>query len=359
MKAGHIKLINMMIEKTEIEQYIHYLKQQTQKVFQTQDASLITNYRLLGKRIRIRHTSIKLMEQFAIPLAHRQIDVEGQADFTIDVWDSHTSKVTFSKPYSFLEYDHIYDLDVNQSNILFWYDNQSLILFDQANNHAIWAMSDYRLLISHMFTSPFLVLFNLWGLKQGATIVHSAAIGKNNQGALLVGPSGSGKSTTSLICLRDGFQFIGEDYCIVHSEECYVENVYNTGKLTEWSAQHLPELLEHTWFAAGEVNEKTIMSFYPHYQSQLIDRIPLKVIILPKVTSNRETTWQKISPALGLQAMAPSTIFQLQITSGRKQFKWMADLARKIPSYNLLLGTDINQVSSTISDLLDHVGTVS
>jgi hypothetical protein len=57
------------------------------------------------------------------------------------------------------------------------------------------------------------------------------------------------------------------------------------------------------------------------------------------------------SPAAGLAALAPSTIFQLP-GAGKEAFQAMGQLVRQVPCYQLNLGTDIGEIPEVILELL-------
>lgn len=337
------------------ETYFKYLATQTDLALKQLDTPLQIDYQLMGQRVRVRYGAQILYDTFTPPLAHRQIIEDGDPDVIIDVWDSYTTGIPFEKPY--VELENRYQLphfNTDRFSAFYRQDQYSLTMMDKQSKHIIWALDDCRRIKSHVNNAPLLRIFQMWAVEHGATMLHSAAVAQDNEAVLFVGQGGSGKSTTAMACLRDGFKFLGEDYCLVHTSPPCVESVYNIAKLAEWSTQHFPDFLEHTRYPAGTVTEKTVLSLYPGFQEQIIDTCRLTAIVIPQVAYKQDTTWQITSPALALKALAPSTVFQMIHASSQAHFQSMVKLVRSLPTYRLMLGMDIDGISPAVSQILDH-----
>jgi hypothetical protein len=344
------------MDKHNPDSYFTYLKHQVGLARQSTDNDLTVDYCLLGKGVRLRFTSSDLYTAMTPALAHRQVDILDAPDLVVDIWDSYSSGLDFEKPDVILNprYD-IPDLNTETYFTLFNQRERSITMFNRLEGHAVWAIEDFRLLDTHViYTEPLLPLFQVWGTDQETTIVHAASVGYDNQAVLLVGQSGAGKSTTAILCLRDGLQFLGEDYCIVHpyANPPYVESLYNTCKLAGWSTDHLPEMHKYIRFAADEIMDKTIFSVYPGFREQIVESLPISAIVVPQVTGQETTTWHTVSPAIAMRALAPSTIFQMIDSASKKQFHSMAQLVKTVPTYSIQLGTDIDNISSVVRDIL-------
>ena len=67
--------------------------------------------------------------------------------------------------------------------------------------------------ISH----PFVKAVYIWAQRRNLLILHSAAVGIDGHGVLIVGHGGTGKSTLTCTCLADGFDFVSDDYCLLNA----------------------------------------------------------------------------------------------------------------------------------------------
>jgi hypothetical protein len=93
---------------------------------------------------------------------------------------------------------------------------------------------------------------------------------------------------------------------------------------------------------------------HEHYPSKVATRLPVRAILLPRVTGTPETRLKRISVAMALAALAPSTIFQLP-RAGNEAFKFLATFARQLPCFSLEVGTDLSTIPLVIEGLLAKI----
>jgi hypothetical protein len=168
---------------------------------------------------------------------------------------------------------------------------------------------------------------------------------------LLAGRGGSGKSTTALACLSAGMRYAADDYCLLANDpQPTVYSLYNTGKLETAQAQRFPQLAH----LARNSGDKAVFFLNEQFPAQLVAEMPLRAILLPRVTGQRETILQPAAPGEALQALAPSTIFQLP-GGGAADFRFLAVLVKQLPCYRLGLGTEIERIPQVISRLLESL----
>ena len=90
---------------------------------------------------------------------------------------------------------------------------------------------------------------------------------------------------------------------------------------------------------------------HPSIPGKMLNAMPLKGILIPRVTGRRETTIVPASAAAALKALVPSTIFQLA-GNERPAFQSMVQLARTIPAFDIGLGTEISEIPGVIQRFL-------
>jgi len=200
--------------------------------------------------------------------------------------------------------------------------------------------------------APLLTILNWWFGQKGRQLVHAAAVGNEDGGVLLAGKGGSGKSTTALSCLDSKLSYVADDYCLLEPDPMpRVHSLYNTGKLNRDNLEQFPQLGE-LFFAAGcRLEEKALVFLKDFCPEKLSGGFPLKAVMLPRVTGTPRTSLVSISAAAGLKALAPSTIFQLS-GAGADAFAKLTRLVRRVPCYQLNLGTELDEIPLTISRFL-------
>jgi len=187
--------------------------------------------------------------------------------------------------------------------------------------------------------------------------VHCRGIGHGTGGVLLPGKGGSGKSTTTLACTASDLAILGDDYCAVDPATGRAHSLYNTVKLKaeEDVARfaHLQPFIDNVErVGEGDDRERSMVFLHRHFPGRMLAGMPLKAILIPRVTGRRETAIAPASAAAALKALAPSTIFQLA-GNERPAFQALVRLVRSIPAYEIGLGTEISAIPGVISRFLE------
>jgi hypothetical protein len=184
--------------------------------------------------------------------------------------------------------------------------------------------------------------------------VHAGAVGTPHGGVLLVGKGGSGKSTSALACLRSALLYAADDYCLLDSrgEPPYVHSIYNSAKLEAGHIRTFPHLLPLISNPQDLGIAKAVIYLNDHHPERLSAGFPIKAVLIPRVTGKADTRLTPATQLDGLRALAPSTLFQLS-GAGAVNFGIMAGFARRVPSYFLEAGTDLDQIPAVIEAFLN------
>ena len=204
--------------------------------------------------------------------------------------------------------------------------------------------------------SPFRFLLHEWFAARGLQYVHGAAVGTEKGGVLLVGKGGSGKSTTALLCASAGMQYAGDDYCLIDPARAWAHSLYNTGKLKgSEDYARLPELkglsTNPDSFERGG-DGKGVYFLDEIWSDRVVAGMPLRAIIVPRITGQAATRVAPCSAFEALVAMLPSTVAQLPAATNEDCDRMVA-LAEKLPAYLLHLGTDTRGISAALTTLLN------
>ena len=204
--------------------------------------------------------------------------------------------------------------------------------------------------------SPFRFLLHEWFTARGLQYVHGAAVGTEKGGVLLVGKGGSGKSTTALLCASAGMQYAGDDYCMIDPARAWAHSLYNTGKLKgSEDYARLPELkglsTNPDSFERGG-DGKGVYFLDEIWSDRVVAGMPLRAIIVPRITGQAATRVAPCSAFEALVAMLPSTVAQLPAATNEDCDR-MVTLAEKLPAYVLHLGTDTRGIPAALTTLLN------
>jgi hypothetical protein len=315
------------------------------------------SYSIGGYLVRLSFAGAALLS-LTKALEHLAVDDNSTPDLTICLWDSEsTGQRMIARPWQeddFLARGVIQGYNTERIYTAFQHGSGAVSVLDQESNLAVFWAPDARLPYWE-HGSPLRTILHWWLLNQGLQLVHAAAVGNSSGGVLIGGKGGSGKSTTALSCIESNLSYVGDDYTLLGMDRGpVVHSLYNSAKLNSDHAQRFPALLLRVANPDRLADEKALLFVNEHYPSKVATRLPVRAILVPRITGLPETGLKRVSVAMTLAALAPSTIFQLP-RAGGEAFKFLAAFARKLPCFSLELGTDLSTIPPVIEGLLAKI----
>ena len=310
-----------------------------------------------GYRVVLRFSGTALLS-LTRALEHLATDDDSTPDLTICLWDSDsTGQRMIARPWQesdFLARGVIQGYNTERIYTAFQHGSGAVSVLDQERNLAVFWAPDAKLPYWE-YGSPLRSILHWWLLNQGLQLVHAAAVGNSHGGVLIGGKGGSGKSTTALCCLESDLFYVGDDYTLLGLDRGpVVHSLYNSAKLNSDHAQRFPTLLPKIANPDRLADEKALLFVNEHYSAKVANRLPVRAILLPRVTGLPETCYKRVSVAMALAALAPSTIFQLP-RAGNEALKFLATFARHLPCYSLEVGTNLSTIPPVIERILDDI----
>lgn len=315
------------------------------------------DYLIGGYRIRLSFAGPALLS-LTRALEHLASDDHSTPDLTICLWDSEsTGQRMIARPWQeedFLARGVIQGYNTERIYTAFQHGSGAVSVLDTERNTAVFWAPDAKLPYWE-YGSPLRSILHWWLLNQGLQLVHAAAVGNSNGGVLIGGKGGSGKSTTALVCLESNLSYIGDDYTLLGLESGpVVHSLYNSAKLNSDHVQRFPSLLPKVANPDRLADEKALLFVHEHYPAKVAAQLPVRAVLLPRVTGLPDTTWKRVSVAATLAALAPSTIFQLP-RAGHEAFQFLAAFIRQLPCFSLEVGTNLSAIPPVIEELLGEV----
>src|SRR3954447_10997129 len=331
------------------------------KSSQQETGSVERSYIVAGYRIRLSFAGPALLS-LTRALEHLATDDQSTPDLTICLWDSEsTGHCMTQRPWQeqdFLARGVIQGYNTERIYTAFQHGSAAVSVLDRERNLAVFWAPDPRLPYWEN-GSPLRTILHWWLLSQGLQLVHAAAVGNSTGGVLIGGKGGSGKSTTALACLQSDLSYVGDDYTLLGLDSGpVVHSLYNSAKLNSDHVQRFPALLPKIANPERLAEEKALLFVNEHYPSKVAARLPVRAILVPRVTGLPETRWKRVSVAKTLAALAPSTIFQLP-RAGSEAFKFLAAFTRQLPCFSLEVGTDLSTIPPAIERLLADIHSAS
>ena len=317
------------------------------------------NFVIGGRCLRFCFAGPALLPLIIPALEHLETTDIGRAELTIYLWDSASTGIAVPfLPWKPTEIGARGELPTYKSDrfyTVFLPGADTLNIIDFHTDQAMFWVPDAQRIPHYDWSAPVRNLLFWWMARQQLQMVHAAAVGSPvDGGILLAGKGGSGKSTTAISAVLDGLGYLGDDHVLVGLEPVpTVYSLYNTGKIEGSHLRRFPCLSSLVVNSERLESEKGLIFFNRHFPKDILKECPIRAVFLPVVSGRPDTRLVPVSPAVGLAALAPSTILQLPY-AGKETFHALARILQRVPVFRLELGTDLSQIPGTIRNYLKN-----
>lgn len=196
-----------------------------------------------------------------------------------------------------------------------------------------------RLFLTWLLTSTIAVVLR----EQGVFSMHAAALCKGEDGVLVVAPSDCGKSTLSYSLVRHGWDYLSDDFVVLHDEAGAVEAApfRRTFGLDVEAGDFFPEL-NRDWERPFDEEAKWAVSVETLYPGRQATRCVPRVLLFPEIVDRRETEVRKISPVEALHRLVQqSGLLPTTPGTSQRQVDCLASLVKQTRPYRLFSGRDL------------------
>lgn len=317
--------------------------------------AVMRRFRIAGRLVDIYIGGAAMDRHIARGLAHLACTDAGDPAFTIHAWDSAGTDGAFLKPgWSKEAYGYHGLIDgFNDARFhgVLQLDPHILRLIDFQRREAVYWMPTAADLPVWERGAPLRPLLHEWLRHEGLVPVHGGAVGLPGGGVFLAGAGGSGKSNLALSCLTSPLSYASDDFCVLSEQPWTVHSLYCTGKMAA------PDRVRHPHLAGQESNpdrladEKALFFLHPVFADRLIASMPLKAIVMPRVTGRGTSRLLPGGSADAQKAIAMSTI-QMSRATAAFTFARVAAFVRALPCYELHIGADPAEARARLIDLV-------
>ena len=317
-------------------------------------------YEIGDSRLGLNFAGLKGVPLLTPAFEHLISEKKEKAELNIYIWDSASTGVTLpSVPWNVkdcISRNQPWRFRNKRYDMLYQPENNILNLMDSTLNEACFWINDFQNLPQYEIGSPLLAVLHWWFSRRHLQLIHAAAVGRSDGGILIVGKGGSGKSSIALSCLQSDLLYTGDDYCLISNKALpTVHSLYSTGKLNDKDTSLFPGLKPSLHKPNSPKNqEKSIFFIHRTFPEKILNKFPLKAVLIPKLTGHASPRIEKIPPASGLLALGPSTVFQLPGFE-EQTFRNLGEVVKKVPCYTLELAKGRDENASALSRFLTHL----
>lgn len=327
-------------------------------------------FRFGTRVVRVRFATEALRDLLSSGIQHLRVPASAVPELTLNVWDSATSgapplpaPATTHLPAANTRTTDIhcdYGCIEERYQFCFSYTGSGIKynFLDHATREAHYWTPDCSDLPAYELAAPFRLTLHWWLRSAGSYLIHGGVVGTEHGGVLIGGRGGSGKSTTCLTCASAGLDYASDDYVAVSSEpDPIAYSLYCSVKLTDDSLQRFPQLNSLVVNPTRQADDKAIAFLTDDSapKFRVVTELPLVAIVLPRITAVARPRMTRARAIQALQALGPSTMVQMPGTT-QAEFKVVAELARKLPTYQLDLAPDMSLVPELLRDLIQKLG---
>jgi len=352
------------ISNSETGDYFHLVCDAYQRAEDTTGTCIERFYKIDCLTIRLRFAGPALVPLITPALAHLAAEPVTSPSLTVSLADSSSTQTELPHP----PWNGRESLDtanatsrVDQTTIrfkdddivgVFQHGDDTLSMLNYDLAQAVFWLPDATHISSHERGGPLRNIFHWWSSQQGYQQIHAAAVGTSRGAVLLAGKSGSGKSTTALSCLSAGFDYLGDDYCLLKNDPApYAHSLYSSAKADHNTLQRFPELGSSIDNPDRPDTEKAVLFLHRDHSTKVTTSSPVRAILVPKITGRPQTRLKPAPRIEAVKALAPSTIFQF-VDAGSTDLRRITQCAHALPCYVLEVGTELKQIPAVIREFL-------
>lgn len=316
-------------------------------------------FKLANKKIKIKFNSQKLVYWFTISLEYlktQEFD-DDQADLIIYVWENifnDSMPAIFSKYASemiwrggFLYFkNNIVKCSYSHEPAYYQYYNKE-------KNIAFCCVNDEKELPFLHVCHPFRQILHWWAQEHNFILTHSAGIGINKNGALLIAVGGSGKSTTAITGLLNGIGYTSDDYVLLEPDKNIAHFIYSAGYLNQDMIKRLPELKQHIIGYDKTRNNKTLVNLLP-YKNRFIRELKYNMLLFPvlKKENKKSEIFKSEIKLKALTALAVSTTIQNEGYLNHQYMNKLINSVKNLPIYQFNIISDFKENSAVLKNFL-------
>jgi hypothetical protein len=316
----------------------------------------IVPLRVAGVRIDLAFAGSRLMEEFLPALRHVVCEPSDPPSAVLHVWDGHSTGTRMQPPPcsrgDFTNRGDLWGFAHPRYRTAFHWVEYSVNCFDNVRGIGTYWVQTADTLPYWTKASPLRTLLH-WTLERaGAQLLHAAAVGTPEGAVLITGRGGVGKSSTALASLARGLRYVADDYLAVRLDPCpTVHSLYSTAKLNPEDVTHFPTLAPLVRNLACEEGEKAVLHLYPHFAAQIVQQMPLRLLVTPRFANQTDSQLLPIDPVKLRRAAAFTTLSQLPY-AGQQTQDFVDAMIDRVPGFELVLGSDRDKLVQALCNAL-------
>lgn len=207
----------------------------------------------------------------------------------------------------------------------------------------------------------FVQIFNNILKTETSNLAHGAVIGLNGDGILMCARGQRGKSTLSVLSMMKGFEYVSDDYLILHKNnqnELLSSPIYSIITLSPKMYNELYTELNGSQFVSNNARKDKYVFNISNFHDRFRINYPIKICLFPEIVTDKEPSIRPCTAEEKGRAMVQliqSTLMQTQDLCENWTVKKFMNLVKDFPYYKFHLCRDIEKNTEFLREFMNNL----
>ncbi len=190
-----------------------------------------------------------------------------------------------------------------------------------------------------------------------SNLAHGAVIGLNGNGILMCARGQRGKSTLSVLSMIKGFEYVSDDYLILHKKdnELLSSPIYSIITLSPKMYNELYDYLAGSRFVSNNARKDKYVFNIANFHDRFRMNYPIKICLFPEIVTDKEPSIHPCEKGRAICQLIHSTLMQTQDLNDNKTVKKMMDMVKDFEFYKFNLCHDIEKNTEFLRNFMNHL----
>ena len=194
-----------------------------------------------------------------------------------------------------------------------------------------------------------------------SNLAHGAVIGLNGNGICFCARGQRGKSTLSVLSMMKGFEYVSDDYLILHNDaqgKLLASPIYSIITLSPEMYNRLYGYMAGSQFISNNARKDKYVFNISNFHSQFRKNYPIKICMFPEIVTDPEPSIRlctKEEKGRAITNLIQSTLMQTQDLYDHKTIKKMYNMVKNYPFYKFNLSHDIEKNTEFLRDFMNNL----
>ena len=210
----------------------------------------------------------------------------------------------------------------------------------------------------------FVQFFNNILKTETSNLVHGAVIGYNGNGICFCARGQRGKSTLSVLSMMKGFEYVSDDYLILHQDkkgQLLSSPIYSIITLAPVMYNRLYDYLKGSQFVSNNARKDKYVFNISNYHNTFKKNYPIKLCIFPEIVTDKEPSIRPCTveeKGRAIVQIIQSTLMQTADLSENWTVKKIMNMVKDLPFYKLNLCWDIDRNTEFLREFMNNFNTL-